>query len=102
MAARQAVMYCVPLVLNEPSFLQKWDEWVRERRKLKRPVTGTCLQRQLAMLATWGLQDALESIEQSLTYGWQGLFPPRRGKTANTMFSGLREFASRGVGQEES
>lgn len=48
-------------------------------RMQKAPWTAAAARRALASLARMGsVEDAVESIHQSIDCGWRGLFPPKR------------------------
>lgn len=80
-----------PAILCTPAFGVKWEEWLEYRRKEKRQPVGPKLQkRQLEKLATFGEAGARQSLEEAMTAGWTGFFPPKKtrptfqGKTGGT------------------
>lgn len=56
-----------------------WEQWVQHRREIRRPLTPTTCECQIADLGKW--RDAGHSprsiIEASVRSGWQGLFEPK-------------------------
>ena len=74
----------VPILLNTPEFLAAWAKWRTLRRKGKKPATpwADFFAAQLEWLAKLGPTDAVESIENSIRNGWQGLFEPKRNGSA--------------------
>lgn len=58
-------------------FANKWDEWEAFRRKKRRPISEDAAVKQLAMLGTLTVEQAVESIETSIRNDWTGLFPPK-------------------------
>ncbi len=56
-------------------FKEAWDKWEAYRKQTKKPLTPMTKDEQLKMLASWGNeQQAIESINKSIAFGWQGLF----------------------------
>lgn len=72
----------VPPNLSSPEFLQWWHDWLDERKQRKQPVTERAAKIQLAMLGGLGLPAAIQSIKNSISCGWQGLFPLKPGASA--------------------
>ncbi|HUU95374.1 MAG TPA: hypothetical protein VM487_06520 [Phycisphaerae bacterium] len=63
-----------PAPLQDDRFKAVWKDWLaylKERRKNPSDIT---VKRQLKKLAAFGVEDAIASIEASITNGWQGLF----------------------------
>jgi len=56
-------------------FKEAWDKWEAYRKQTKKPLTPMTKEEQVKMLASWGNeQQAIESINKSIAFGWQGLF----------------------------
>jgi hypothetical protein len=72
-----------PAPLRTPEFASAWAEWVEFRRDTHRPTYKPkwLVKRLWPMLASWGVRGAIDSIQQSIAQGWQGLFPPRPAYT---------------------
>lgn len=70
----------IPLVFtleqSTPEFQTAWDEWMAYRRERHLTMTERTLQKQLNLLNGMGVELALESIENSITAGWAGVFEP--------------------------
>lgn len=70
-----------------PGFAEAWAEWLAYRRFRKLTTAPATLSRQLKMLE--GQPDPVAVIEQTITNGWNGLFPlkapaaPRTQQDAN-------------------
>lgn len=65
-----------PAELDTAEFRAAWSEWKAERRAKKvRAYTPRGEQQQLAKLAAFGFEAAIAAIRDSITQGWQGLFP---------------------------
>lgn len=60
-----------------------WDEWVEHRKQIRKKLTPNTIKRQLKQLEGMG-PDANDSIMQSITNGWTGLFPVRKAKKEPT------------------
>lgn len=52
-----------------------WQDWVKFRREIHKPLTETTCTHQVRQLA--GHQNADEVIRRSIAGGWQGLFPEK-------------------------
>lgn len=85
----------VPNVLQDQRFMDSWAEWLEYRKERRLTRVPKCLERQLKFLANLGLEGALESLDQSIRCGWQGLFEPKSKKT-QTQFGSIERFMSRG------
>ncbi len=56
-------------------FKEAWEKWEAYRKQTKKPLTPMTKEEQVKMLASWGNeQQAIESINKSIAFGWQGLF----------------------------
>jgi len=68
----------LPAELETETFRAAWAEWLAYRRECKvSPYKPRALAAQLAMLAEWGHDVAIESIRQSIRQQWRGLFEPK-------------------------
>lgn len=68
----------LPQALDTPQFRNAWSEWEKYRSESSWKLTPTSIKGQLKKLEKYGHDDAIASLEQSITNGWRGLFPPRR------------------------
>lgn len=73
----------IPSELKTPEFCIAWAEWVDERRITGRRITVRAAKLQLARCLDWGPAKAVESINQSIEFGWQGLFEPKDKQAVN-------------------
>ena len=69
----------LPLHLQTPSFLAKWQEWERFRRLKRKPISRMAAVRQIKMLSEFDPLMAAQAIDNSIQNDYQGLFPPSRG-----------------------
>lgn len=71
----------LPPSLRTTEFAQAWCAWCDERAAKKKPITERAAELQLKNLSSWGVKGAIESIETSISNGYQGLFAPREVKS---------------------
>ena len=83
-----------PEELDTPEFRATWVEWIAHRIEIKKPMKPLGAKKLLKSLAEGGERKAIESINQSIANGWQGVFEVKAGSGAksNDMFSGIRSF----------
>ena len=74
----------IPKNLDSGPFRDAWREWLAYRRQRKQSLTPATIGKQLKKLAAWGPVVAVQSIEQSIEHGWQGLFEPKGGGNSTT------------------
>lgn len=67
------------LPFKSEEFRTSWEEWTDFRKEIKKPLTPTTIKRQLKLLQSFGEQQAIASINQSICASWQGLFPVSKG-----------------------
>lgn len=60
---------------NEP-LNAAWNKWVRHRFEIRKKLTPTTAQEQIAKLRQWGPERAIAALHHSTSNGWQGLFEP--------------------------
>lgn len=84
----------LPDELDTPEFRATWTEWIAHRIEIKKPLLPMSIKKQLEMLAKAGERKAIESINQSIASGWQGVFEVKAGSIGGQkdMFSGLGAF----------
>ena len=63
----------IPEALQTPVFAEAWAKWQAYRREIKHPMTSSTMTAQLKKLAAVGPIAAINTIEQSIEKGWQGL-----------------------------
>lgn len=57
------------------AFKEAWTKWEAYRKQTKKPLTPMTKEEQLKLLGAWNNeQQAIESINKSIAFGWQGLF----------------------------
>lgn len=70
----------IPEILNTPEFLSIWGEWEIYRKEIKKKMTNRTMKSQLKELAEVGPEVGEKMIRQSITNGWQGIFPLNKTK----------------------
>lgn len=86
----QEQVWLVRLPFGSQAFITAWKSWVVYRKQLKKTLTDSSVQAQYREFALWGEQKSIESIEQSIKQGWQGLFEPNKkfaGKSSKPLTS---------------
>lgn len=83
-----------PEELDTPEFRAIWAEWIAHRTEIKKPMKPLGAKKLLKSLTEGGQRKAIESINQSIANGWQGVFEVKAGSIGGhkDMFAGLREF----------
>jgi hypothetical protein len=62
------------------NFCSVWEQWLAWRSESKKPVKKTTAKIHANILKELEVEDAIETINQSLNCGWRGLFPRKKGK----------------------
>jgi len=75
---KAAVLAAIPPELDTEGFKGVWAKWIDYRKTIKKTLAPQSQEAQLKKLATWGEHQAIESIEASISNGWQGLFEPKQ------------------------
>ena len=77
-----------PESLNCTTFKNIWKQWREHRKQIKKPMTVLAEEKSLSKLSSLSLSDAIHTVENSISNGWQGLFPD---KVADSRQSSNRE-----------
>jgi hypothetical protein len=72
---KQALEILIPESLG-PDFHPVWIRWIAHRKEIKKPLTKTQAESQLAKFAEWGFDRAKAAIEHTILKGWQGIQEP--------------------------
>jgi hypothetical protein len=83
----------LPLPFASDAFAKAWMEWRKHRTEIRKPLTASSAEKQLAKLAAMGEAAAIATIDHSIAGGWQGLFPPAHTAVAGNKnrFAGIQE-----------
>lgn len=65
------------LPFSSEEFKKAWEEWEMHRKELNKKLTNLSKKRQFKELKGWGERAAIESINNSIKNGYQGLFAPK-------------------------
>ena len=57
--------------------IRGWDDWVAYRKEIRKKMSPATIKKQVAMLEKYSPEDQFLIINQSITNGWTGLFPPK-------------------------
>ena len=66
----------IPNQLGGGIFAKAWGAWVSHRREIKKPLTRTQTEAQLAKFDDWGFDRSLAAITHTIEMGWQGIREP--------------------------
>lgn len=75
-------------------FKRAWEEWISYRNHSKKKLSPISIKKQFNQFIQWGEVKSIQSINQSISHGWQGLFEPKR----DTSTISQQEFKSSDVG----
>ena len=73
----------LPEELDTPEFREAWLEWVKYRKKIKKPFPPASAPAMWRKAQQAGVQAAINGFETSMANGWQGTFPERKTTKAN-------------------
>lgn len=82
------------LPFESERFKQSWGEWTSYRTQSKKKLSPISIKKQFNQFIQWGEVKSIQSINQSISHGWQGLFEPKR----DTNSISQQEFKSSDVG----
>lgn len=68
----------LPEDLDTPEFREAWLEWVKYRKKIKKPFPAAAAPAMWRKAQQAGVQAAIDGFETSMANGWQGTFPKRK------------------------
>jgi len=67
------------LPFDSEKFSQAWKLWVSHRAEIKKKLTPSSIQGQLAEFEEWGEARAIAAIRHTIKMGWQGIREPDSG-----------------------
>jgi hypothetical protein len=76
----------IPFELQSERFAQSWAKWRQYRKEIRKPLTPTMEQAQLAKMREMGEARAVAAMEHTIAMGWTGLREPepdRKGLGTN-------------------
>ena len=63
-----------PLPFSSERFSKAWFSWIDYRKEIKKPIKQSTIDFQWRQFILWGEEKSIDSINQSITNGWTGLF----------------------------
>jgi len=66
----------VPLPFSGEEFQKAWHKWCEHRREIKKPLTPTCCNQQLAWCEKVGKDRAVAALDHTMRQGWVGIREP--------------------------
>lgn len=75
----------LPAELNTQEFKEAWAKFVEYRKERKKPIYQVSMVAKWKQIAAWGVEPAIEAVNNSIANCWQGIFPPtdKKNKQAN-------------------
>lgn len=80
---KQPSLGTLDLPFQSKEFIEAWQDWTNFRKEIKKPLTATTMKRQFILLKSYGEEQAIASINQSICSSWQGLFPAAKAITTS-------------------
>lgn len=66
------------LPFSSEQFSKAWFRWVDYRKEIKKTLKQSSVDLQWKQFILWGENKSIDSINQSITNGWTGLFEPKQ------------------------
>jgi uncharacterized protein YdaU (DUF1376 family) len=79
----------LPEPLNTDSFKEAWKRFVKYRTERKKPIYQTSMESKWKQMESWGVDSAIQAIENTISNGWQGVFPPHGEKAKKKQDSSI-------------
>lgn len=70
----------LPGTLKTDAFQDAWERFVAYRQERKKPIYQSSMEAKWLQMESWGSDMAVQSIENTIANGWQGIFPPQGEK----------------------
>lgn len=77
-----------PKHLDNEEFRLLFQEFIKSRIKLKKPLTDFAINLTLKKLSKFTLEECTQAVENTILKGWLGIFPK---KSEDDYFSNLEE-----------
>lgn len=62
----------IPLLLATPEFKVTWEQWIRYRKEIRKPMTRIGMEKALDSLLEMGPVEAIKALNTAMTNGWRG------------------------------
>lgn len=66
----------LPENLKSEKFKQVWNDWIKHRDEIRKPLKPTQIAKQLKKLSSMGEDQAITAINHTIASGWQGIREP--------------------------
>lgn len=67
----------LPLFLQTPEFSKAWNDFIKDRRARKKPMTDGSQERILEICLGWGVEKSISAINASIRSGWSDIYEPK-------------------------
>lgn len=64
-------------IRSNPNLSKTWDLWLERRRARRWATSKDYVTNWNKVFSSWGVEKAVQALNQSLLQGWQGLFEPK-------------------------
>lgn len=69
----------IPDLIDTPNMRQAWETWLAYRKSIRKSVNPFGAKQSMKDFLLWGERESIQSIENSIRNGWQGLVAPKAG-----------------------
>ena len=71
----------IPEALDDPAFHEAWEAYLEHRRQNRWAThKKNTLANMFEDFETWGLDETIKALNESIRQGWRGVFPPKSDK----------------------
>ena len=70
-------VWFIPDVLQTEKFMHSWSAFVQHRRQMRKPISAVGGKALLRKLEQHSVEVATAALDESLSNGWQGVFPEK-------------------------
>ena len=71
----------IPEALDDPAFHEAWEAYLEHRRQTRWAThKKNTLANMFEDFETWGLDETIKALNESIRQGWRGVFPPKSDK----------------------
>jgi uncharacterized protein YdaU (DUF1376 family) len=83
--------FVIPEKLDTPEFIESFNEFIKYRKKIKKPLSDMSAKKQIKKLSEFSVNDAIKMIDQTIANGWQGIFEVKDGSNRQGNQSGFKQ-----------
>lgn len=66
----------LPENLKTERFQQSWNDWIKHRKEIRKPLKETQTRKMLEDFSSWGADRSVLAIDHTIKKGWQGIREP--------------------------